>query len=170
MFNFLIPDYYYHSIHDVDLSFFKELNIKGVLFDIDNTLEPYETIEPSEKTIRLFENLRNNGINVAVISNNHEERVKRFCSSLDVEYSFDSGKPSSKKILQAIERMGLKSDDVIIVGDQLFTDVWAGNNTKIKSMFVDRINNKESFFIKVKRLLELPIVAKIKKNGEGKIK
>ena len=170
MFDFLIPDYYFHSIHELDLTFFENLGIKGILFDIDNTLEPYETPVPSTQTIKLFKNLQDLGIKAAVISNNHEERVKKFCEALDVEYSFDSAKPSSKKILQAINKMKLELSDVIIVGDQLFTDIWAGNNTKIKSIFVDRINNNESFFIKLKRCLELPIVKRIKKKGEGRIK
>ena len=107
MFDFLIPNYYFHSVHEVDLSFFYELGIKGILFDIDNTLEPYEAPVPGKRTVELFEKLKNSDIKIAIISNNHEDRVKKFCESLDVEYSYDSAKPSSKKILQAIERMGL---------------------------------------------------------------
>ncbi len=170
MLDFLTPDYYYHSVHDLDISFFTENKIKGILFDIDNTLEPYATAVPSEKTLELFEKLKNADIKISVISNNHEERVKKFCEPLGVGYSYDSNKPSKKKILSAISDMGLTEKDVIIVGDQLFTDIWAGNNTKIKSLFVDRINNKESFFIKLKRCLEVPFVKKIKKKGEGKIR
>lgn len=170
MFNFLIPNYYFSSIHDVDLSFFKENGIKGILFDIDNTLEPYATAVPSDKTLNLFEKLRENGVKTYVISNNHEMRVRLFCEPIGVNFSYDSAKPSSKKINEAIDRLGLKKSEVVIVGDQLFTDIWAGNNSDILSIFVDRINNKESFFIKLKRLLEIPFVSYIKKKGYGKIK
>ena len=170
MLKFLTPDYYFHSIHEVDISFFKDNGIKGVLFDIDNTLEPYATALPSKKTEELFEKLKNADIKISIISNNHFERVKTFCEPLKVGYSYDSAKPSKKKILSAISDMGLATDDVVIVGDQLFTDIWAGNNSKIKSIFVDRINDNESAFIKFKRCLEIPFVKKIKKKGEGKIK
>lgn len=170
MLDFLTPNYYYHSIHELDISFFTDNNIKGILFDIDNTLEPYATALPSEKTVQLFEKLKNADIKISVISNNHEERVRKFCEPLKVGYSYDSGKPSKKKILSAISDMGLTLKDVVIVGDQLFTDIWAGNNTKIKSIFVDKINDKESFFIKLKRCLEAPLVKKIRNKGEGKIK
>ena len=91
MLDFLLPTYYFHSIHDVDVSFFSDNAIKGLLFDIDNTLEPYETLLPSEKTIELFRVLEKNGIKIAIISNNHEKRVKEFCEPLDVPFSFDFG-------------------------------------------------------------------------------
>jgi len=58
MFDFLIPDFYFHTIYDVPISFYKENNIKGILFDIDNTLEPYQTETPGVKATSLFETLK----------------------------------------------------------------------------------------------------------------
>ncbi len=170
MFDFLKPHFYFHSIHDVPISFYTENGIKAVLFDIDNTLEPYATEVPGERTLELFEKLRAEGIKIAVISNNHEPRVRAFCDGLDVSYSYDSAKPSSKRIHEAIARLGVKKEDCILVGDQLFTDIWAASNSKIRGVFVDRINNIESTFIKLKRVLEIPFVASIRKKGYGRIK
>ncbi len=170
MFDFLIPHFYFHSIHDVSIDFYKENKITCVLFDIDNTLEPYATALPSEKTKNLFLTLIDNGIKVAVISNNHEQRVKEFCKVLDVPYTFDSAKPSSKKINSIIEKLNADKRETVIIGDQLFTDIWASSNSDIRGVFVDRINSEESFFIKLKRVLEIPFVSHIKKKGYGKVK
>ncbi len=170
MFNFLYPDFHFKSIHDVPLSFYEENNIKGVLFDIDNTLEPYSTPVPSERTAKLFSDLKACGIKLAVISNNHKERVSAFCEPLSVSYYYESGKPSAKNIDNAIKEMGLLNSEVVIVGDQLFTDIWASSNAKIRGIFVDKINDCESFFIKLKRALEIPFVARINRKGYGKIK
>ena len=170
MFKFLFPDFHFKSIHDVPLSFYKENNIKGVLFDIDNTLEPYSTRIPSERTVKLFADLIENGIKISVISNNHKERVSAFCAPLRVSYYYESGKPSAKNINNAIEEMGLDRSEVVIVGDQLFTDIWASSNAKIRGIFVDKINNSESFFIRLKRILEIPFTIRIKRKGYGRIK
>lgn len=170
MFDFLKPDYYFHSIHDVPVSFYLENGIKGILFDIDNTLEPYATELPGEKTLKLFGTLAENNIKVAIISNNHEPRVKAFCEPLGVVYSYDSGKPSSKKIHAAMKTLGLEKEETVLVGDQLFTDMWACSNSGIRGIFVDRINSDESFLIKLKRILEIPFVKNIKKKGYGAIK
>lgn len=170
MFDFLKPSFYFRSVYDLPIEFYSDNNIKAVLFDIDNTLEPYATETPGEKTVELFSKLRENGVKIAVISNNHEPRVKKFCEPLDVIFSFESGKPSSKKILQAIKTLDVSPDEAVLVGDQLFTDIWGANNTKIRSIFVDRINSDESFFIKLKRIIEVPFVKSLKRKGYGKIK
>lgn len=170
MLDFLTPTYYFKSIHELPISFYKENGIKGVLFDVDNTLEPYATRLPGEKTVALFELLKEHGIKIAVISNNHKERVSAFCEPLQVEYSYDSAKPSKKKILEAIDRLGLSCDEVVMVGDQLFTDIWGASNSNIRSIFVDRINNNEILFIRIKRFLEQPLLNRITKKGYGRIK
>ena len=170
MLDFLIPNYYFDSIHDLEDSFFINNNVKAVLFDIDNTLEPYATAVPSKKTLDLFSKLKTMQIKTAIVSNNHKERVEKFCEILDVPFSFDSAKPSTKRIDDLIKNLKVPRDNVIIVGDQLFTDIWAGSNANIVSVLVNRINNKESFFIKLKRVLELPVMLFVKKKGYGKIK
>lgn len=170
MFDFLVPNFYFHKIHDVPIEFYRNNNISAVLFDVDNTLEPYATELPGENTKRLFNDLKKAGIKVAVISNNHEPRVKAFCEPLGVDYSFDSGKPSSKRILKAIDKLEVSTEETVLVGDQLFTDIWAASNSKIRGILVDRINSDESFFIKFKRVLETPFLSKIKKKGYGNIK
>ena len=170
MFNFLLPDFYFHSVNEITPSFLEENGIKAILFDIDNTLEPYASALPSKQTIELFDMLSKKGIKVAIISNNHEPRVKKFCAPLGVEYSYDSGKPSSKKIKEALSKLSVTESDAVIVGDQLFTDMWAASNSGIRGVLVDRISSNEGILIKLKRILEYPLVAWIRRNGSGKIK
>ena len=169
MFNFLKPTYYFHTVFDLPDSFWGEQGIKGILFDIDNTLEPYATEIPSERTLVLFEKLKEMGISTAIISNNHKERVEKFATPLNAEYYYESLKPKTENIFCAIRNMGLKNSEVVIIGDQLFTDIWAGSRAEIRSIFVDRLSDDESAFIKTKRALEIPFVNRIKKNGYGKL-
>jgi len=168
MFNFLKPTYYFHTVFDIPDTFWSEQGIKGILFDIDNTLEPYATEVPSQRTLKLFEKLSELGISTAIISNNHKERVEKFASPLNAEYYYESLKPRTGNIFSAINNMGLKKDNVVIIGDQLFTDIWAGSRAEIRSIFVDKLSDDESTFIKAKRALEVPFVKRIKKNGYGK--
>ena len=109
------------------------------------------------------------GVSTAIISNNHKERVEKFATPLNTEYYYESLKPKTGNIFSAISNMGLEKADVVIIGDQLFTDIWAGYRAQIRSVFVEKLSNDESMFIKSKRLLEIPFVKKIKKNGYGKL-
>lgn len=169
MFNFLKPTYYYHTVFDIPDNFWPENGIKGILFDIDNTLEPYATETPSERTLLLFSKLKDMGISTAIISNNHKERVEKFASPLGAEYYYESLKPKTGNIFSAISNMGLEKGEVVIIGDQLFTDIWAGSRAEIRSIFVDKLSDDESTFIKTKRVIEIPFVKRIKKNGYGKL-
>ncbi len=168
MFNFLKPTFYFHSVFDIPDDFWQKNGIYGILFDIDNTLEPYATEIPGKNTVDLFIRLKHLGIKTAVISNNHRERVEKFCNMLDTDYYFESLKPKTDNIFAAIEKMGIDKNCAIIIGDQLFTDIWAGGRASIRSVLVDRLSENESTFIKFKRLLEKPFFNKIKKNGYGK--
>lgn len=169
MFNFLKPTYYYHTVFDIPDNFWGDNGIKGILFDIDNTLEPYAAKTPSKRTLELFKKLKELGISTAIISNNHKERVEKFASPLNAEYYYESLKPKTENIFSAIKSMNLEKTEVVIIGDQLFTDIWAGARAEIRSIFVDRLSDDESAFIKTKRVLEIPFVRRIRRNGYGKL-
>ena len=68
-----------------------------------------------------------------------------------------------------ISYLGLKREDVVIIGDQLFTDIWCGSRAGIRSIFVERLSDDESAFIRFKRAIEIPFVKKINRKGYGKI-
>ena len=102
----LTPDYVFNTYDEVTPEFLKELGIEALLIDIDNTLAPYEQDLPDEKIIAWFEGLKKAGIKAALISNNHPPRVELFNSLLGIDAYADSGKPGSKTMLLAMEKMG----------------------------------------------------------------
>ena len=169
MFDFLKPTYYFKSIYDVPIEFFLKNEIKGILFDIDNTLEPYASAVPGDKCKELFRELHAAGIKTAIISNNHKDRVEEFAADLNSDFYYESLKPKTGNIFSAIEKMGLDKKEVIIVGDQLFTDVWAGSRAGIRSVFLDKLSDVEGRFVKFKRLLETPFIKRIRKRGYSQI-
>jgi len=169
MFDFLKPTFYFNSIYEVPVDFFVKNGIKGILFDIDNTLEPYASEVPGEKCQKLFSDLHEAGIKTAIISNNHKDRVEKFATPLNSDFYFESLKPKTGNVFKAIEKMGLDKKDVVIIGDQLFTDIWAGSRAGIRSIFLDKISSVEGKFVKFKRMLEIPFVKRIRKCGYSKI-
>ena len=169
MFKAFYPTYYYNNVYELDRAFWKENGIGAILFDIDNTLEPYATEIPSKKCEKLFEMLREEGVKFAIISNNHKERVEKFATPLGADYYFESLKPKTENIFAAIDKMGVSKDEVVLIGDQLFTDIWGGSRAGIRTIFVNKLSDDESFFIRLKRLIEIPFVKKIKKAGYGKL-
>ena len=80
-----IPDFYAQNIFDVPVSFFKEHNIKIILSDLDNTLDSYKILIPSSRVVELKNKLNENNIELVLISNNKEKRIKPYATRLGVK-------------------------------------------------------------------------------------
>ena len=50
-------------------------------------------------------------------------------------------------------------EDTIFIGDQLYTDIVGANRAGVKSILVRPISSKEAFWIKMKRVIEKPVIA-----------
>ena len=51
--------------------------------------------------------------------------------------------------------MGLPEDQVLCIGDQLFTDIWGANNAGIRSLLTEPLDKTtDTAWIKVKRVPE----------------
>jgi len=158
MFNKFKPDFTFNTYKDVTPEFLKEQGIDAVLSDIDNTLAPYEQAEPDENIIAWVNSLKENGIGLALISNNHTDRVKIFNKTLGLLAYPDSGKPGSKYLKLALSELGSEAERAAVLGDQLFTDAYAGKRMGMKAIIVPPINDKKTLFFKLKRALEKPIM------------
>ena len=158
MFGYLTPDVILKSVYDIDFDSLKTKNIKGIIFDIDNTLVPYTQAKPTENVNNLMDKLKNDGFDICFISNNKKERVEIFNDGFQFISYPAAGKPSVKYLKEALKTMKLDVENVVLVGDQLFTDVAAAKRLKIMAILVNPIEPVENLFFKFKRLMEKPFI------------
>ena len=160
-----LPDYFFKNVFCVDLNFLKKNNIEAVIFDVDNTLVGFTVEKPTQEIKEYIKTLLDNGIKVAVASNNNENRVSVFCEDLNVPYIYRACKPCTISLRKLCKIMGTKPKKTALVGDQIYTDMWGANLCGMTSVLVDIIDTKENLTFKFKRALERPIVrAKIRKD------
>ena len=163
-----IPDYRFDSFDLVSPDFLLNLGIKGVILDVDNTLEPYEHPDPGEHVLAWLDSLNKVGIKTAIVSNNGRERVERFNKNIKMPAYFKAGKPFKKKVLLAMKDIGSDKTNSVFMGDQILTDVLAAHNAGIPAILVPPINDKRDLFTRFKRLLEKPFLRMYdKKHGKG---
>ena len=147
------PDLYVASTYVIDFEKLYEEGVRGIIFDIDNTLVPHGA-PADQRAIELFERLKKIGFHCCLISNNQEPRVKMFNEKIQVDYVYDAHKPSTKNYRRAMEIMGTDVRNTVFVGDQLFTDVWGAKRAGIPNILVKPIHPKEEIQIVLKRYLE----------------
>lgn len=160
-----VPEYIFNTFDDASPDFLSSLGIKGIILDIDNTLEPYENALPGEKVIAWLKSLSLKGISAAIVSNNNRERVELFNSGLNLPAYYKAKKPFKKNLINAMMDMGTTRDNTILMGDQVFTDVWAAHNVGIKAILVPPIKDKRDAFTRFKRLLERGVIKKYEKRN-----
>ena len=118
------------SAYEIPYEKFREYGYRGIIFDIDNTLVPHGA--PADgRAAALFKRLHGLGFATCLLSNNKESRVKPFAKEVSVPYICKAGKPSVRGYEAAMRRMGTDRDSTVLVGDQLFTDIWGARRAGI---------------------------------------
>ena len=134
-----IPKMYQKDIFKIDYKKLKYLNYKVLIFDLDNTLGyPKEEI-CNKKTSEFLNKLQNNFI-VIIASNSLKKRVSKFVQNLSCDYFSFSLKPSLKVFRKIKKKYNVNYNEMVIIGDQVMTDMLAGNRIGALTILVDPIN------------------------------
>jgi HAD superfamily phosphatase (TIGR01668 family) len=155
-----VPDFIFDNFYSITPEFLKENNISAIVSDIDNTLVTYDDEKPTLRVLSWLESLASADIKISFVSNNSHERVRIFNEALGFFAVGKSKKPFKKNILHAVEYMNVPRENVCMLGDQIFTDVLAGQNAGLKTILVPPINDKRDVLTRFKRFLEKPIIKK----------
>ena len=167
MFDSLLPDKRERSAYVIPYEEYYERGIRGIIFDIDNTLVMHGA-PADERSVELFARLRRIGFKTCLISNNKPPRVAPFAEAVGSDFIPDAGKPARRGYTAAMELMGTDSRSTLFVGDQIFTDVWGANRCRIATVLTDPIDPHEEIQIVLKRFLEKPILfLYARKNGHS---
>jgi len=148
------PKAYVDSVFAVDYKALYQQGYRAVIFDIDNTLAPYHVRHPSAKTTGLLKRLVRLGFGVCLLSNNKEARVAEFNKSLNLAAVHRAGKPGVKGVSRALEELSSTPETTVLIGDQLFTDIWCGNRKGLLTILVKPISNRDEWTVRPKRGLE----------------
>lgn len=152
------PHIYIESIYDLPIEKLKAKGIKGLIFDIDNTIAPHDVPLPDDKFIEFAKTLRENGFSLAILSNNNQQRVELFNEKLQFHAVYKGGKPNIKKINSIMNALDLTPKNTAMIGDQVFTDMLCGRLAKILCIYTKPVCDRDQLVTKVKRGAEKQIL------------
>ncbi|MBQ3084106.1 MAG: YqeG family HAD IIIA-type phosphatase [Clostridia bacterium] len=162
----LMPKFMLPNVHALTDDFLAAQKIGGIIFDIDNTLVGFREPRPTPEVLALLEHLREKGIQVAIASNNKEERVKTFAEGLGLSAYHRSAKPLGFVLRRIRKEFGLPAKQIALVGDQIYTDMLGGNLAGMITVLVDPIDTKETRLFRFKRRMEMPIINRKRRKDE----
>ena len=163
MFKLLYPYEYADSVFSINYNKLYDNGYRGLIFDIDNTLVHHG--DNSTKEIDdFFRRIQSIGFKTLLLSNNTEERVKRFLTNIDSLYICDANKPDKTNYLKALEMMDIKREEAVYIGDQIFTDILGANRCGIANILVKYIRLDNETKIGKKRQIENILLSFYRRN------
>lgn len=152
------PELYISSIFALPFQELKKKGIRALVFDIDNTIVPFDVAEAEEEMITFFNSLRKDGFQLCLLSNNNKKRVRLFNQKLKALAVYKAGKPGTKKLRRAMKKMQVTPEQTALIGDQIFTDVYCGHRAGVFTILTAPVCNRDQLVTKVKRGIERQVL------------
>lgn len=161
----LLPSLHVDSIYDIDLQALKNRGIKGIITDLDNTLIEWDRPNATPELMDWLNRLKQEGFQVIIVSNNNRIRVSAFADPLGIPYIHAAKKPTRTPFKDAMKRLALTPEQIVVIGDQMFTDVLGGNRLGLYTVLVVPVAQTDGFFTRINRQLERIALSRMRKKG-----
>jgi hypothetical protein len=132
-------------VSELELEWLQERGIRGIVSDLDNTLAAWHGDDIPGDIHAWLEALKAARIGVCLCSNTRRPaRLARIADTLGIHHvPGNAGKPGRAGVLKALELMAVLPNEAAMVGDQLFTDMVAGNRVGLTTVLVNPLADKE---------------------------
>jgi len=149
-----LPTIAVNKVTDITPALVRAIKADSILLDVDNTLAFPGSQQPLEGTVEWAGAMKKSGIKIIIMSNNFKKRVQPFVAKYDLPFMSFSLKPLPFAYFRAMRKLKAKRKDVVVVGDQIFTDIIGANFSFMKSILLMPAEKETSFSFRIKRKCE----------------
>ena len=153
----LLPGLITDELTDLTPELLRSRSIRLLMMDFDNTIVPYTTDVPTQRMERWLKMMLGSDIQICVVSNSRNDRVKIFCGKYAIPVITRAKKPGTRGIRECLTKFGVDPKEAALVGDQIFTDTLGANNAGVTPILVRAIHN-HNIWLKLRHVLELPFI------------
>jgi HAD superfamily phosphatase (TIGR01668 family) len=162
------PTIRYHRVTAVTHSFLQAHGIRALALDVDNTLTTHNNPIPDAEVLAWLDGMKASGVALILLSNNSAKRVRPFAQMLGLGFASRACKPLTFGLARMARRLKLRPKQIALVGDQIFTDVMAGNLFGTMTILVTPMEPEPGPFFRLKRRIEKRILKRLPaERGEG---
>ena len=154
IFRAMKPERVYTNVKSIPWVSLKSEGINVALLDFDNTLGPDHATAPTDYSFECVKEIREAGIRCCLVSNAKSGRSAGIAKELDIPCVTYARKPEPIGVRRALDLMGSKPEEALMVGDQIFTDIIAGNLAGVRTFMVEKLCRKEIWYVVLKRIPE----------------
>ncbi len=161
------PLAYKRRITDITKNELRGWGIKALFLDVDNTLTAHNSQDVPEDVKAWLQERKTDGFLLTIVSNGRRGRVAPFAQKIGLEFTSSAAKPLPVGFLRTARRLSLACKQCLVIGDQVFTDIWGANLCGMPSVQLMPMDlASDNAFVRFKRHLERPVTAHyMKKRG-----
>lgn len=148
------PTFWLKNVLEIDEKFLSEHNVSAMVLDMDNTLSMHGNPAAEDGVMEWLAKMRSLGIKMRVVSNNTNKRVAPLAAILGLPFTANGAKPLTFGVNRAVKAMGVGKAETLVIGDQIFTDVMAGNLAGIRTVLVEPFHLEKTWTFRLKRRIE----------------
>lgn len=149
------------AITDVDVDELAASGVRCVLFDRDNTVVPRDTGVAPADVMDWICCVREASIALCMVSNNfHSQQVEASAAELGCAVVHHAMKPAPFAVRRALALVGVDASEAVLIGDQVFTDVMAGNLAGVRTILVEPQSTSDLWYTHIFRVFEWAIGAR----------
>lgn len=139
-----LPNTYVDKIENINYELLKKQGVKSLFFDLDNTVIAYDEHFIEGRILQFLLSLQKD-FKIVIVSNSPKKRVKPAAGQL--QYVHFAKKPLKLGLKKAIKKVGSNKDEVVLIGDQILTDVFGANRLGIRVILVKPIKKSSDKWI-----------------------
>lgn len=169
MLKILQPDYCFKNVLNISKVWLQTHDFLGIILDVDNTFVSRDALLPSEIYMSWLCQLQEAGIKVVLLSNNGGFRAMQINLAVKTQLFTWAGKPWPGAFEKAETFLNLPMSNILVVGDQIFTDVLGAHLKGLKVGLVNPLPGKDFWATTIMRHFEKIILRTWKENGKLKL-
>lgn len=166
--NKLNPCQVVESLKELEPETLKERGIEAIITDLDNTLVPWRHYEIMPGVVEWLAKLEVAGIKICIASNTiHTERLKQLAETMNIPFVDRVRKPQTGGFVRAMKAMGSNAGNTAVFGDQIFTDILAGNRLGLHTILLRPPLSREEFVsTQLVRYVENGVIRRLRDQGQ----
>lgn len=139
------PDMTLNKVNELDIQAIEKMKqqygIEAIILDVDDTLRK-EMKDIPKCNKEWIEGLKGK-IKIMIVSNGVDRDIEKYFKENGIDYIGFACKPLKKNFLKACEKMNVRPESVLMVGDSLFDDIYGGKRNNMKTALVKEVEDNE---------------------------
>lgn len=141
----IIPDIKLEDVTQLDEEMIAKLKeqygIEGIILDVDETIR--KNMDKIPKCNREWIESLKDQLKIIIVSNGRDKSVEDYFQQQGIDYIGFAHKPLKINFIKACEKMEIQPEKILVVGNDIFDDIYGGKRNKMKTALVKKVVDEQ---------------------------